>query len=67
MNSPIDNHLAEIRIAMDLLCRADADDDAEELKAQALHLVEHFEQLDDALSAGASPPSDWRRGAQCGG
>lgn len=54
-----DKHLAEIRVAMDLVCQADADNDADELKAQALHLVEHFEQLDKALCAGDFPPADW--------
>lgn len=52
--------LREARIGLELMIQADEAGDREEFKAQALHLGEHFESLDNALRSGGDLPTDWQ-------
>ena len=54
-----DDLLEQARIGLELMIEADEAGDPGEFKAQALHLAEHFEALDNALRAGGELPKDW--------
>lgn len=56
----LNDNLEQARTGLELMIKADETGDAAEFKAQALHLAEHFESLDQALRTGAELPKDWR-------
>lgn len=56
----LNDTLEQARTGLELMIKADETGDAAEFKAQALHLAEHFESLDEALRTGAELPTDWR-------
>lgn len=56
----VNGDLEQVLVGLELMILADEAGDADEFKAQALHLAEHFEWLDNALRAGSELPRDWQ-------
>lgn len=61
-----DEHLDQILVGIDLMFRADNNADPEEFRTQALHVGEHMEALNKALTRGGPLPTAWSQAATTG-
>lgn len=57
----VDTALDQARIGLALMLEADEKGDTAEFKTQALHLAEHFSDLDNAVTDGSALPAQWRK------